>query len=138
MRFLPFLLLLPLTASAIPVEYSISWDANNPVDKLSGYELQYTVEGGGSGVIPVSGGATLATRRSIDLEPRTQPYKVTWTILAIGTNGLKSPLSTPPVTVSRVVSEPPPSSTACKVETLKLWAAKTACERSLNALKGQQ
>lgn len=137
MRFLPFLLLFSLTANAVPVEYSISWDANNPTDNLSGYELQYVVEGGGSGIIPVSGGATLATKRSIDLEPRTQPYKVTWTIVAVGTNGLKSALSTPPVTLSRVVSAPPQSSTACRIETLRLWAAKTACESDLRAAKAK-
>lgn len=132
------LLLLPLIANAVPVEYSLTWTPNNPTASLSGYELRYVVAGGGSGIIPVSGGATITAVRSIDLEPRTEPYVVTWTILAVGTNGLKSPLSTPPQVASRVVTAPPPSSTACRIETLKLWAAKTVCERSLNALQGRK
>jgi hypothetical protein len=142
MRYLLLtLLIFPLTAHAIPVEYGMqisppttrqNGTALKPTD-LAGYELYYAVTGGGTGIIPVAGGTTTSVKPSIDLAPREQPYVVSWRVLAVDKEGLKSPLSAA-ATSSRVVSAPT-GILACRMENAKLWAAKSLCESNLRALR---
>lgn len=93
---------------------------------ITGYELSYAVEGGPYGVIPVAGSTTLATTAALALEPRTAPYRITWSVIAIA--GVKSKPSNLDTT-STLVTAPnqPKNYLACMIDNAKLKLASYAC-----------